>query len=259
MSMLMRDLINGTQLAISHNLTSGTVGEGTVGTAFIYYLVAISMSDNVNPVFVGNNILLSDVAICGTHLGSSNILKWTIESGADYYAIFKKPTVSGTLNYSTYRIVGGTIGTWVDDNIGSCVYTADFGTLRSDGFNYTNCIYLPETDTVSYNPVFNDNTVRHRLTNNNMVHYEQGYTYNATINFEQLGTEAMTDLKTVYNWKSDLAFYPNFNEKGTLNFKVVITGNFNYQLTTPSWINGGYDGQMQLTGIEKISNITETI
>jgi hypothetical protein len=64
-------------------------------------------------------------------------------------------------------------------------------------------------------------------------------------------------LQTIRNWRQDVRIYPQKEARDDIFFNVAWSGDWNFKLTTPSWINGGYTGNITLTGIERLINVTD--
>lgn len=245
--------LNGSVLQSNIGQAVGTVGVGEVGTNYFYAVSMRTVSVNGTYEIFGESDY-GAVLDAGTHEGTSNILTFSLVDGAFDYMVYKGTAdADGTYLYK-YVNLSGTQGTWIDETVYS---VGTGGTIGAYNLAYTMGIYL--TAPASYNADFDRARVTHRMQNQDYRYYNKGLVFNASLTYEQISEGEKNDMQTVYNWNADMRFFPNFDEKPNVWFDVAWQSAWVFPFTVPTFINGGYNGNMSLTGLYKLSAVSEWV
>jgi hypothetical protein len=239
--------------------TVGSMGTFVNGTNYHYAMTLTYMTSNATPELGGETANGGTVAFIGTgttriyystgtnaNIGQFNIYKGTADTNGTYLYLY---SVLGT----TGAVGAGTNGTFID----STVHALGSGKAYT-GVNTAHTIsyWLPQPAT--YDCDFINNSIVHELSNGNAVVYNKNETLNISMSYPFLDSAEYNTLKSVYNLKSDLRFYPNFDGNGTLSFDVTWKGNFGIKFLTSN-INGGYTGNVSFRSITALNGVKDFV
>ena len=283
MRMMVADLINGTTVSgtsdLIGSLYSGTGTYmyvaveplwGSITNENITYRINSFKTVNIKcsiPVFkYPENIKQVDVvnvrSAGGTFLYGCNYVAGTLKASTFNYQFLNSVglvayagTSPETMKLSSFYLLG---------TAGTVAYTFYF--YQEETYNNdfvfvnelrNNTYLLPEQ--AGYSPYFTEDKIKHKLDNGKTLTYFKGFNFNADINFEQLSGTELDNLKTIKNLKTNLRFFPNIAEKPDLSYDVIWDSDFNYPFTTPTWTQGGYNGNIHFEGISRLGSIGDTI
>jgi hypothetical protein len=279
MRMMVADLLNGTTISGTYDLI-GTENSGTGAFMYIaiepfygipttqviryspyfapiyYYIPFFKYPQNikrVNAIGVSGDGTISytaRVVVDGTSLPPSYNIQFPNSTGIISYS----GTSPNEMKMS-YISVFGTSGTYATDHtvfLNGAYYNINYASEVRNA-----CYLLPEQ--AGYNPYFTEDKIKHKLDNGKTLTYFKGFNFNADITFEQLNGTELDNLKTIKNLKSNLRFFPNIAEKPDLSYDVIWDSDFNYPFTTPTWTQGGYNGNIHFEGISRLGSIGDTI
>ena len=237
-----------------------TVGSTTIGTFSKCWYAVIPRTWTVNniPAFCGEAMPVTVLSngTFGTCTYGTSILSWTPQANVGTYTIYKGTygtvnSVAGTYMYG-YAIVNGTLGTWSDPGQNTM---GTGNAMGSYDMAWTQAVWITNPD--SCVPSFANNMIAQSLFNFNTVISQRKKIYSANMAFTAVGSQDKSDLMTAFNWQANMRFFPNATVHPSIYFDTYWSNAFNFQLTVPSNVNGGYNGNITLTGITGLKNITE--
>ena len=253
MTMLAVNLDTSDLLNAPGTTAIGTSGVDTVGTQFWYAITSRTNTVNGTEEICGQS-LISTILDGTKHDGSTNTLSWSL-TGADDYIVYKGTADGdGTYLYS-YATVDGAVGTWDDPTI-TTIFNSSIGTPENN-MAYTVGVNLPTPTT--YSASFKKNKINHRTINNALQVYNRGNVYNSTTSFDHLLDNQRDDFEIVYNWNANIRLFPVADYKPSIFFNVIWNSDWDFTLTSPQLIQGGWTGQIQWLGIENISDASDVV
>lgn len=251
--MMMVNLKDGDLIQSPSDFTlegSANVGVGG-GTVYHYGVTALTYTVN------GTSELAGESAIGNTFYhpadaGTYARIMFTPENTSGSYLIYKGTAAAGTNGtfLHPYKIMDGTTGTHLDINVNDLGTAGIFPPTNS--LSYTQAVNIAQP--AGYSAPFYTDKVSHRLQNEQLRTYDKGDYYTAALNFDRITDEELNDLMTVFNWKTDIRFFPN-KESTSLYFDVQWSNNFDFTFAVPTIPSSGWTGVMSLSGISRASGI----
>jgi len=216
----------GTIIPFSIGTWGGTNGTwGTLGTWAQNNEMVFSFNYNTN----ASRYLI----FCGTANGTNGTYMYNETNGYIDYGMGS--VINGTYTIGIYSDAIHTFSSILNTTLGT-TFTA-----------YTNAEILPPASV--YSVKYINNIITNEFANKDILIYDKMTKPVITLSYSQITDGERTDLETCYNWRAPMRFFPNIDSNPANYYDIYWANDFEFTFTTPTYTEGGYNGNVQLNSI----------